>query len=97
MAIGVICLGAMLWRIAAYRYVADGYKRRILMVARNVVAGTAIGLVILFHFTSELAALVTILGFAAAGIAFAHSRTSFCRWPATSRSSRPTASASATA
>ncbi len=64
-------MGALLWRIAAYRYVADGYKRRILMVARNVVAGAAIVLVILFHFTSELAALVTILGFAAAGIAFA--------------------------
>ena len=31
----------------------------------------ALGLVLVFHFTSEIAALVTVLGFAAAGIAFA--------------------------
>jgi Mechanosensitive ion channel len=70
-AIGVICIGAVLWRIAAYRYVTDGYRRRIAMGARNAVVTVAIVLVILFHFTSELTALVTILGFAAAGIAFA--------------------------
>jgi small-conductance mechanosensitive channel len=71
LAIGVICIGAVLWRIAAFRYVADGYKRRVVMGARNIVVAVAIVLVVLFHFTSELAALVTILGFAAAGIAFA--------------------------
>jgi small-conductance mechanosensitive channel len=31
----------------------------------------AVALVLIFHFTSEMAALVTALGFAAAGIAFA--------------------------
>jgi len=70
-AIGVIVIGAVLWRIAAVRYVADRYRRRIVMGARNVVVAAAVVLVVLFHFTSELAALVTILGFAAAGIAFA--------------------------
>ncbi len=36
-----------------------------------MVVVVALGLVVVFHFTSEIAALVTVLGFAAAGIAFA--------------------------
>src|SRR5207249_7126476 len=42
-----------------------------LLTVRNVVALVAIALVLIFHFTTELTALVTALGFAAAGIAFA--------------------------
>jgi len=41
------------------------------MTARTFVVTIAIALVIVFHFASELTALVTALGFAAAGIAFA--------------------------
>jgi Mechanosensitive ion channel len=66
-----ILVGAVLWRVATLRYVSDPYRRRLLLVTRNVAAGLAVALVLVFHFTSELTALVTALGFAAAGIAFA--------------------------
>ncbi len=66
-----ILLGGVLWRVGVSRYVADVYRRRLLLGARNVIIVGAVVLVIVFHFTTELAALVTALGFAAAGIAFA--------------------------
>ena len=53
------------------RYVANAYHRRLLLTARHVVVVTAIALVLVLHFASELTALVAALGFAAAGIAFA--------------------------
>ena len=71
LALGIILTGALFWRIAVRRYVSDPYRQRLLMSARNVVTAVAIALVLIFHFTSELATLVTVLGFAAAGIAFA--------------------------
>ena len=67
----VILIGALLWRVATVRYVGDPSWRRLSLTIRNVVAAAAVALVIVFHFTSELTALVTALGFAAAGIAFA--------------------------
>ena len=70
-AAGAILVGGVLWRVAAERYVQDAYRRRLLLMARNVVTVTALALVLLFHFASELTTLVTGLGFAAAGIAFA--------------------------
>jgi hypothetical protein len=70
-AVAVILVGAALWRFAVVRYVGDAYRRHLLLTARNVVVGAAVVLVIAFHFTTELATLVTALGFAAAGIAFA--------------------------
>jgi hypothetical protein len=70
-AVAVILVGALLWRMAVMRYVGDAYRRHLLLTARNVTAAVAVGLVVAFHFTSELATLVTALGFAAAGIAFA--------------------------
>ena len=70
-AVVAILIGALLWRVAVMRYVADAYRRHLLLSARNVTVAIAIVLVIVFHFTSELATLVTALGFAAAGIAFA--------------------------
>ena len=57
--------------MAVRRYVADGYRRRLLLTVRNAVVIAAVVLVAIFQFTTELAALVTALGFAAAGIAFA--------------------------
>jgi hypothetical protein len=70
-ALAVIMVGSVLWRIAVVRYVTDAGRRRLLLTARSVVITVAIALVLIFHFTSEMAALVTALGFAAAGIAFA--------------------------
>jgi len=70
-AIVAILIGAVLWRVAANRYLQNSYHRRLALATRNVVVACAIALVLVFHFTSELTALVTALGFAAAGIAFA--------------------------
>ena len=70
-ALAVIFVGGVLWRIAVTRYVVDGPRRRLLLTTRSVVLTVAVALVLIFHFTSEMAALVTALGFAAAGIAFA--------------------------
>jgi len=69
--IAIVLLGAVVWRFLALRYIADGYRRRLLMTVRTFVVTTTIALVIVFHFASELTPLVTALGFAAAGIAFA--------------------------
>ena len=70
-ALAAILVGGALWRVAAERYVQDTYRRRLLLIARKVVVGTAMALVLVFHFASELTSLITGLGFAAAGIAFA--------------------------
>jgi hypothetical protein len=70
-ALAVIFIGGVLWRVAVTRYVTDGARRRLLLTARSIVLTVAVALVLIFHFTSEMAALVTALGFAAAGIAFA--------------------------
>ena len=70
-AVVAILAGAVLWRVATMRYVQDPYRRRLVMMARRIVVLVGLGLVLVFHFASELTALVTALGFAAAGIAFA--------------------------
>jgi hypothetical protein len=70
-ALAAIFAGSLLWRIAVVRYVSNVYQRRLLLTARHAVVVTAIVLVLMFHFTSELTALVAALGFAAAGVAFA--------------------------
>ena len=70
-ALAAILVGSVLWRVAAVRYVTNVYHRRLLLTARHVVVVTAIALVLVFRFMSELTALVAALGFAAAGIAFA--------------------------
>jgi hypothetical protein len=70
-ALAIIMILGVLWRVAVMRYVADGSRRRLLLTTRSVVMTLAVALVLIFHFTSEMAALVTALGFAAAGIAFA--------------------------
>ena len=70
-ALAVIFVGGVLWRVAVTRYVTDVARRSLLLTARSIVLTVAVALVLIFHFTSEMAALVTALGFAAAGIAFA--------------------------
>jgi hypothetical protein len=69
--LAVIFVGSVLWRVAAVRYVTNVYHRRLLLTARHMVVVTAIVLVLVFRFMSELTALVAALGFVAAGIAFA--------------------------
>jgi hypothetical protein len=70
-ALTAILVGSVLWKAAVVRYVANAYHRRLLLSVRHVAVVTGIALVLVFHFASELTALVTALGFAAAGIAFA--------------------------
>jgi hypothetical protein len=70
-ALAVIFVGGVLWRVGVIRYVTDATRRRLLLTIRSVVVAVAVALVLIFHFTSEMTALVTALGFAAAGIAFA--------------------------
>ena len=70
-ALGAIFLAAVLWRIAVVRYVSNDYHRRLLLTTRHVVLVVAVVMVLVFHFASELTALVAVLGFAAAGVAFA--------------------------
>ena len=94
-ALAVILVGCVLWRMAVVRYVTNAYHRRLLLTVRHVVVVTGIALVLIFHFASELTALVTALGFAAAGIAFALQNV-ILAVAATSRWWRRTASASAT-
>jgi ABC-type glycerol-3-phosphate transport system permease component/uncharacterized small protein (DUF1192 family) len=67
----VVFAAGALAGFAVRRYVADGYRRRLLLGVRNAAVIAAVILVAIFQFTTELAALVTALGFAAAGIAFA--------------------------
>jgi hypothetical protein len=69
--IALVLIGAGVWRFLTLRYIADASRRRVLLAVRTVVVTIAVGLVIVFHFATELTALVTALGFAAAGIAFA--------------------------
>jgi hypothetical protein len=67
----LVFVGSVLWRIAATRYITDPYRRRLALSTRNVVVVLVVLLIFIFRFTTELTALVTALGFAAAGIAFA--------------------------
>jgi hypothetical protein len=70
-AIAIILVAAIVWRTATLRYVQDVYRRRLILGARKFAVVAAIALVIVVHFASELTTLVTALGFAAAGVAFA--------------------------
>jgi len=69
--IALIVALSLIWRHLTMRYVSDGYRRRQLLKIRDVTVLCLIALVLIFNFTTELAALATILGFAAAGIAVA--------------------------
>src|SRR5262249_29873211 len=69
--LAAILVAGALWRVVVGRYVQDAYRRRLLLMARNIVVVAAITIVLVLHFASELTVLITGLGFAAAGIAFA--------------------------
>jgi len=69
--LGAIFAGASLWRKLTFRYVHDPDRRHQLLQIRTFAVALLIALVLLFNFISELAALATIMGLAAAGIALA--------------------------
>ena len=69
--IGLVMILAFIWRRLAERYVEDVNRRRGILKVRNVTVVVLVARLFLFNFTSELGALATIVGFAAAGIAVA--------------------------
>jgi small-conductance mechanosensitive channel len=62
---------SLIWRRLAVRYVEDVNRRRQILKIRDVTVVILIIIVLLFNFTTELSALATVVGFAAAGIAVA--------------------------
>lgn len=62
---------AMVWRRLTFRYVEDMRRRRQLLQLRKFAIIAVVGVLLLFYFASELGALATVMGLAAAGIAFA--------------------------
>jgi small-conductance mechanosensitive channel len=62
---------AAIWRRLTFRYVQDLQRRSQLLQVRRVIVIVSVGLIIVFGFASELGALATVIGFAAAGIALA--------------------------
>jgi small-conductance mechanosensitive channel len=62
---------AMVWRSLAVRYVEDVNRRRQILKVRDVTVVILVIILLLFNFTTELGALATVVGFAAAGIAVA--------------------------
>ncbi len=62
---------AVVWRRLVVRYVEDVNRRRQILKVRDVTVVVLAIIVLLFNFTSELSALATVVGFAAAGIAVA--------------------------
>jgi small-conductance mechanosensitive channel len=69
--LGAIFAGAMVWRKLTFHYVRDLHRRHQLLQLRTLAVAFFIALVLLFNFTSELGTIATVMGFAAAGIAFA--------------------------
>jgi small-conductance mechanosensitive channel len=67
----LIFLGAMAWRWITNRYVTDIRRRGQVMVARRLVLGLIVLVVVLINFSDEIGSAATIVGFAAAGIAIA--------------------------
>jgi small-conductance mechanosensitive channel len=68
---GFIFGGAVVWRRLALRYVLDPRRFHQLMVFRTMTVVLVSVMVLIFKFATDLAALATVMGFAAAGIAFA--------------------------
>jgi small-conductance mechanosensitive channel len=68
--LGAIFFGSLLWRHLTFRYVHDLQHRYQLLQLRRITVIIIVALVLLFDFANELGALATVMGFAAAGIAF---------------------------
>ncbi len=68
---GAVFVAAVVWRHLTFRYVEDLQRRQKLLQLRRLAVIAAIALVIVLGFASQLSALATVMGFAAAGIALA--------------------------
>ncbi|HLW71543.1 MAG TPA: mechanosensitive ion channel family protein [Candidatus Binataceae bacterium] len=66
-----IFVAAALWRRLTFRYVQDPQRRAQLLQLRRLLVIVAIALLTLLAFASQLGALATVMGLAAAGIALA--------------------------
>lgn len=69
--IGLILGFGQLWRRTISRYVPDGRRRHQLLLVRRILVWSAIGLVFLFTFASELGSVFTFAGLITAGVAVA--------------------------
>jgi small-conductance mechanosensitive channel len=70
----VICILLVIsefWRRMTFRYAKDARRRRQFLVLRRVVVGSAIALVVILGFVSEVGSLATYAGFLTAGLAVA--------------------------
>lgn len=69
--LAVLFIATLLWRTITFRYVKDIRRRHQFLQARRLVLAVGVLLILMFNFASELGALATVVGFAAAGIALA--------------------------
>ena len=69
--LGAVFAGAYAWGKLTLRYVQDFQRRHQLLQLRRLTVGVVISLILLFDFANELGALATVMGLAAAGVAFA--------------------------
>ena len=66
-----IFAASSIWRRVAFRYVQDTRLRYQFLQLRRFVLTVVVAVVFLFNFASQIGALATVMGFAAAGIAVA--------------------------
>lgn len=69
--IGLIAIGAVVWRRLAFRYIQDARHRHRVLQLRTLTVAVMLVLVLLFNFSNEIGALATVMGLATAGVAFA--------------------------
>ena len=69
--IGVVLGIGELWRRTIFRYVQDTRRRYQFLLLRRIVLWTAIGIILVFTFATELSSIVTFAGLITAGVAVA--------------------------
>jgi small-conductance mechanosensitive channel len=69
--IGVVLAIGELWRRTIFRYVQDTRRRYQFLLLRRIVLWTAIGIILVFTFATELSSIVTFAGLITAGVAVA--------------------------
>jgi small-conductance mechanosensitive channel len=70
-AILFLLLASTLWQRAIFRYVHDPRRRRQFMVAKRIIVGLGMVLILALGFLSSFTSVVTALGFITAGLALA--------------------------
>ncbi len=69
--VGMIAIGAVVWRQVAFRYIQDARHRHRVLQLRTLTVAVMLVVVVLFNFSNEIGALATVMGLATAGVAFA--------------------------